>query len=254
MKRVLKLLGRLYPRAWRDRYGVEFEALLDDRRYGLRDLLDVLCGAIKMHRNSTLIRLTTIGGLIGVSAGITLSLAVSPRYVSKTPLSLTLANGSPAQPGKDTTSALLENLVKTHLSDVAIAPIILHYDLYPEERAQTGMPAALAKFRKSIDILPSTTTDGRATLTLFFSYRDAAVAQSINRELASLLVAVSPSPGAATGDFPRSYFLSVTGPASLPTHPRFPKHTFFAIWGLVGGMGLGLLAGTFKRVEESSAR
>jgi hypothetical protein len=30
MKRILKMLARLYPLSWRGRYGVEYEALLDD--------------------------------------------------------------------------------------------------------------------------------------------------------------------------------------------------------------------------------
>ena len=43
---VARLLTRLYPRAWRERYGVEFEALLQDGRGGLRTSANVLWAAV----------------------------------------------------------------------------------------------------------------------------------------------------------------------------------------------------------------
>jgi len=39
--RLARLLVRLYPRAWRDRYGAEFEALLETGRGGLRTAANV---------------------------------------------------------------------------------------------------------------------------------------------------------------------------------------------------------------------
>lgn len=49
MKRLIRLAARLYPRRWRDRYGEEFEALLDDVRPGGRIAFDVLIGAGSMQ-------------------------------------------------------------------------------------------------------------------------------------------------------------------------------------------------------------
>jgi len=42
MKRLLRLAARAYPAAWRVRYGVEFEALLDEVKPRWRDIVDVL--------------------------------------------------------------------------------------------------------------------------------------------------------------------------------------------------------------------
>jgi hypothetical protein len=39
----------LYPRAWRNRYGAELEALLETERVGLRTRLDLLRGALDAH-------------------------------------------------------------------------------------------------------------------------------------------------------------------------------------------------------------
>ena len=41
MKRVLRLLARLYPAWWRSRYGKELEALLEDAGSGRRDAWDL---------------------------------------------------------------------------------------------------------------------------------------------------------------------------------------------------------------------
>jgi hypothetical protein len=43
------LLIRCYPRSWRDRYGDEFAAVLEDRHLGPYDVADVLLAAIDAH-------------------------------------------------------------------------------------------------------------------------------------------------------------------------------------------------------------
>ena len=49
MKRLLRVVVKLYPRKWRDHYGGEFEALLDDTGVNGRVVLDVLSGALLMQ-------------------------------------------------------------------------------------------------------------------------------------------------------------------------------------------------------------
>jgi hypothetical protein len=43
---LAKALTRLYPRAWRERYGTEFEALLADENSSLRALADIVRAAL----------------------------------------------------------------------------------------------------------------------------------------------------------------------------------------------------------------
>lgn len=45
--RLARLLARLYPRDWRERYGEEFEALLQDSRGGFRALVNVVWSALR---------------------------------------------------------------------------------------------------------------------------------------------------------------------------------------------------------------
>jgi hypothetical protein len=49
MKRLIRLAAKLYPRNWRDRYGEEFAALLDDIHPAGRVAFDVLTGATLMQ-------------------------------------------------------------------------------------------------------------------------------------------------------------------------------------------------------------
>lgn len=49
MKRLVRLAVRIYPRQWRERYGVEFAALLDQLPGKFGDLTDICLEAIKMR-------------------------------------------------------------------------------------------------------------------------------------------------------------------------------------------------------------
>ena len=49
-------LLRLYPAAWRDRYGAEFEVLLADRPPGVRDRIDIVRGALDARLRPQLAR------------------------------------------------------------------------------------------------------------------------------------------------------------------------------------------------------
>ncbi len=49
MKHLIRLAAKLYPGPWRDRYGEEFEALLDEAGADGRTALDVLAGALLMR-------------------------------------------------------------------------------------------------------------------------------------------------------------------------------------------------------------
>ena len=44
-----RLLLRLYPQAWRRRYGEEFESVLEDRSLSPSDVVDVVHGAVDAH-------------------------------------------------------------------------------------------------------------------------------------------------------------------------------------------------------------
>lgn len=47
--RLARLLTNLYPARWRERYGEEFEELLQNGRGGLRNSANVVCSALHEH-------------------------------------------------------------------------------------------------------------------------------------------------------------------------------------------------------------
>jgi hypothetical protein len=49
MKRLIRFVAKIYPQPWRDRYGEEFEALLDDTEADGRIAFNVLSGAVLMQ-------------------------------------------------------------------------------------------------------------------------------------------------------------------------------------------------------------
>lgn len=53
MKPLIRGLTRLYPRWWRERYGREFQTLLEDADLKWRDAIDVLLSAIEMKVKPT---------------------------------------------------------------------------------------------------------------------------------------------------------------------------------------------------------
>jgi hypothetical protein len=46
---MIALLLRLYPARWRDRYGDEFAAVVEERPLGPFDVADILLGALDAH-------------------------------------------------------------------------------------------------------------------------------------------------------------------------------------------------------------
>lgn len=83
MRRALQSLIFLYPKAWRDRYKNEFDALLEDVSITWRTFFDVLGGAVKMQmKRGTAWKIVAACGLAGVLAAGVFTLTIPKRYVS----------------------------------------------------------------------------------------------------------------------------------------------------------------------------
>jgi hypothetical protein len=73
MKHLIQWAARLYPRAWRKRYGEEFAALLEDTGPQARDTWDIAKEALSMQIQRTA-ALAVIGTMLGGLAGGLISL------------------------------------------------------------------------------------------------------------------------------------------------------------------------------------
>lgn len=53
MKRLALWFARLYPRRWRERYGEEFDALIEDADLSFRDLFDIAISVLEVEMKTT---------------------------------------------------------------------------------------------------------------------------------------------------------------------------------------------------------
>src|SRR5580700_10815246 len=85
MRRLIRWAARLYPKPWRERYGVEFETLLADLKPDLRTSLDVVRGAILMQvtRWNYVGRILAVSGTLGALIAFGISLAMPRTYASQ---------------------------------------------------------------------------------------------------------------------------------------------------------------------------
>jgi hypothetical protein len=74
MRRLIRRAARLYPKTWRDRYGDEFDALLEDMSPSLGDVCDVLRDVLR-------VRVITAGRLVLASASSSMTVRM-PAVIS----------------------------------------------------------------------------------------------------------------------------------------------------------------------------
>jgi hypothetical protein len=253
--RLIRLAGRLYPASWRRRYGVEFEAFLEDAGRDWRDVLDVLLGALKMQLTSwTLGKIAAGFGVAGALlwSGL-LFIAMPDQFVSSTILHV---NTMMEEPSTDFTGKLAVGLIQDTLSRDSLAGVIERQGLYQRERARNGMGDVIDKMRRDIkfDRIGSSNE-----FHVAFRYGDAKQAQRTERELIDKLMAgaVAFSRGfccpqiAALRQLP--FNLAVLHPASLPKRPSSPNRFLIAAEGLAGGLLLGALTAMISRSRPSTA-
>ena len=155
MRRMLKLLARLYPVEWRRRYGAEYEALLEEGTPRVRDLFDVFWGAFKMQMTTwSFARIVLPCALVGMLVAVGVSLAVPKRYVSQSVVSV------------DTSDARsIDNELASQVEDVLSQPflisIIQKENLYSRERARMPLNDVVDLMKKGIEIRPLATRDGK---------------------------------------------------------------------------------------------
>jgi len=91
MKTILRAVSHLYPRAWRQRYGEEFDALIDDLAPRWRDVIDTIAGALIMQI-SRLALAPVVLGLAGAVVGAALALTIPPGYASSSSVLVQMAD------------------------------------------------------------------------------------------------------------------------------------------------------------------
>jgi len=227
MDRLTKLAANLYPRWWRDRYGDEFTALLEDARPGLGGTLDVLKGALAMQLSSpssikTLLLCTIAGLIVGIGA----TFFLTPQYSSNA--LVTVTRGERAD---------LIDAIKRYSNEVMgrqeLDNIISKWNLYPNERSNMPYDAVLELMKRNIRIAETTAIDygrERPAVELSFRYHDPVLAQRVAHRLVVAYMAnnFAPEDRVDHTKLRPGPLLSLLAPASMPKAPISPVRKNFA--------------------------
>ena len=177
MKGSTRWLVRLYPKVWRERYGEEFAALLQDASEGWRTTLDIGKGALAMQFGMPNFgRVVTAMALLGAAVGLSGSFLLTPRYQSDTLLALSQSGARPPMVA-DLMSAFLnyrdELLARVSLSRIMQDPGL---DLYRGKLSREPVEEVIEAMRRDLQFsLPTEWTTGNITglnFRLTFSHSD----------------------------------------------------------------------------------
>ena len=240
MRNLLHFVARLYPQAWRERYGDEFAALVEDLRPQWKDLFDILRGGIIMQL-ARLNPVTVVAASVLLSGIAIASLwyATPAKWRSEAVVAVRSRDGRPIS--KD----LVAELSQRAFSNGQLGSLIARYDLYPTERAHRPISDVIESAKRDITIRFEE-SDPNAFL-VSFTYKDPSVAQRVVSQLLTLLV---------EENF-RIAFLSqlqIRAPANLPQLPIRPAWLVFIAYGVGGAALLGMTAVWFTRRGRAIVR
>jgi hypothetical protein len=241
MKPLIRFFAKLYPPQWRQRYGAEFDALLDDVEPSAKTALNVISGAtfmqIRVWNVGTILAAAAMAGLL-VGLGITTT--IPKAYASQGVI------GLPPGPVTQDTRDAINTMANEIESRASLTRIVSTLGLYPQERAKMPIEDVIDVMKRNIWILPVTPV-GRQPQTVpafavQFAYSDPELAQKVAAELMSRFFDVQ-----GTGT------MKILDAASLPHTPFYPHPRMMAFLGLVAGMALGAVVVFFHRRRLKAA-
>jgi len=232
MSRWIVWAARLYPAPWRQRYGAEFAALLEDSHPGWRDFFDILRGALLMR-----LKFPTAGKIVAGFALAFLVIAVvvavrtPDRYMSTAVLQFQGGAGSDALDR-------LNDAQQEILSRNSLSRLIQQMDLYQAERQKLPLEDIVRQMRnQAIAVrLVGQATDANVppAFSISFEYTDRYKAREVTGQLAQLFAGQTAVRGSRT--------VIVLDDPALPQSPVAPRRSRIVIMGLGLGLTLGLIA------------
>lgn len=186
MRGWLALSAKLYPRPWRERYGPEFDALMEDVEPDWCELVNVLGGALKMQMRTetAYLKLAAVMAGIGGIVALGVSLRIPERYTSSAVLQVTTQGSN--EPDKDRIEVIEQEILsRSSLAEMIQRP---SFDLYRGERTRVPMEDVIQQMRRDIQMVQ---TGG--VVNIAFTYPDREVARRVVGELAAKLTETNQS-------------------------------------------------------------
>ena len=248
----MRFLARLYPASWRQRYGVEFAALLEDISPDWRASLDITKGALEMQiRSWNFGKILAITGVTGALLALGLSFAIPRQYVSTAVLKVD-PPPSPVTAAAATakTNEYVLGLTQRVASRTALTATINRFDLYRAERARMPIEDVIESMKRNISIVPirpAASGDGAGmAFAIRFVSGDAATAQKVTEDLAGRFIGQNVRYAAEAGPMT----LRLLDPANLPRNPAFPKRPLITTLGLAAGLAVGIMLAGLRRSRK----
>ena len=270
MRPWITVAAALYPRAWREEFGQEFDALLDDVRPGWRVFANVLGGAITMQmtNGTNLLKIMAATAVLGAIVAGGLSFRVLPRYESTAVISVTPqpdpVRPLPPQVLQERTAERVAAMEAVILSNTELSIIIQdpRLNIYRDEVKRMPLEDVIEEMRRNIRIQALPSREGDLSPIMFiisFSYPDQVKAQATVRSLAAKFSDLNLSENQVRGNLYRGFWgdisaryhtpaappppagdvVNVLETASQPKTSPGPNRVVYLAWGL----GIGLLLG-----------
>ena len=237
MRRLIRMAAWLYPAPWRERYGAEFQALLEDVRPAGRDVWDVLRGALIMQMTAwSLRKVMAMCGFAGLLVAGAIAYAMPANYVSTAVMRIapmTMPEGTTPVAANRQMEERLQQMQTQILSRGSLAAIITRrdFDLYHKQRTSIPLEDIIQEMRSAIRIRPLVTPAANGSLpatafTISYEYPNNFKAQAVVNELVSKFVVLN-----VTEQREKAQNLEVLDPASLPGKPFSPNRAAMLLWG-----------------------
>lgn len=269
MRRWIALSAYLYPRAWRERYGGEFDALLEDAAADWRQLWNVTYGAFAMQLTNGMAYLKAAGGLAlaGGILALVASYRVPPRYVSSTVVRIVPVVNDNRPVAKEVlrraaanSIGMLQGFGRMFITERAASQVLRWK---PGDRDRTIREVA-DKHLDDLQIRPvALAGENGFAVRVSFADADRVKAQA---GLTKLVTQAQEFNELMNGDnvlfwkylyhqpVPFTERIEVLDPASLPATPSEPRRPVFLALGGAGGLLLGILTVSFRRHIKGGLR
>ena len=227
MRRLIRWVANIYPRSWRERYGDEFAALLEDVRPSARTALNVFTGAIMMQiRTWGFGRMVAIAAVVGCAVFAAVFFLVPKPYRAEATLRLDSPQGLQKL---DAVNKLAEQVESRR----SLTGIITAEELYSSERKRQTLEDVIEKMRRDIRVSP--VGGPLIAIKVAFADPDPHVAQRVTQRLISSFMAENVRE-------PSGVNLQVLEPAALPTAPVVKARIIAPTAGILSGIvALGAL-------------
>jgi uncharacterized protein involved in exopolysaccharide biosynthesis len=223
MRRLIRFAAALYPPSWRKRYGIEFDALLQETALDWRGFFDILQGAIAMQIRMfgiTVASFAVIGALV---AGL-VAFRIPSEYASSAVLHLQAAESR-----TEVKKLLQDTLTQSALEDLITKEKLYDYQGDSDVRSIYNV---VYRLRQAITVqrLHTAANSEATTLEITFADRDSVKAQRVAEKLISLIV--EGSLAQQPHGFARIF---VPAPPNFPRSPAWPNRWLITALGCTAG-------------------